>query len=85
MITPEVAMKLFNKIHKHRETFNDITKVLTTREKEVVDELMKGLSYKEISFVLAISATTVNDHIKSIYNKLGVRSKSELLAKALKK
>jgi len=85
LITPEVAMKLFNKLHKPRTTFVDITGNLTQREKEVVDELLKGLSYKEISFVLGITTTTVNDHIKSVYTKLGVRSKSELLAKALRK
>jgi DNA-binding NarL/FixJ family response regulator len=85
LITPEVAMKLFNKIHKPQETFEDNSSGLTSREKDVVNELLKGLTYKEISIALGISSTTVNDHIKSVYIKLGVRSKSELLAKVLKR
>ncbi len=85
LITPQVASKLFNKIYRPQESFIDITESLTAREKDVVDEMLKGLTYKEISYALGISATTVNDHIKNVYTKLGVRSKSELLAKVLKK
>ena len=85
LITPEVAMKLFNMIHKPRTSFDDDSYGLTTREKGVVEELLKGLTYKEISIALGISSTTVNDHLKSVYIKLGVRSKSELLAKVLRK
>lgn len=85
LITPQVALKLFSKIHKPKDTFVDITSSLTARERDVVNELLKGLTYKEISFALGISTTTVNDHIKNVYIKLDVRSKSELLAKILKR
>ena len=85
LITPQVAMKLFSKIHKPQESFEDVTFSLTARERDVVNELLKGLTYKEISFALGISTTTVNDHIKSVYIKMDVRSKSELLAKILKR
>ena len=85
LITPQVASKLFNKIYKPQESFTDVTSTLTARERDVVDEMLKGLTYKEISFALGISSTTVNDHIKNVYTKLGVRSKSELLAKVLRK
>ncbi len=85
LITPQVALKLFSKIHKPQESFEDVTSSLTARERDVVNELLKGLTYKEISFALGISTTTVNDHIKNVYIKLDVRSKSELLAKILKR
>ena len=85
LITPQVALKLFSKIHKPQDTFVDVTASLTARERDVVNELLKGLTYKEISFALGISTTTVNDHIKNVYIKLDVRSKSELLAKILKR
>lgn len=85
LITPQVALKLFSKIHKPQESFEDVTFSLTARERDVVNELLKGLTYKEISFALGISTTTVNDHIKSVYIKMDVRSKSELLAKILKR
>lgn len=85
LITPQVAMKLFSKMHRPQESFEDVTSTLTARERDVVNELLKGLTYKEISFALGISTTTVNDHIKNVYIKLEVRSKSELLAKILKR
>jgi len=84
LITPDVAMRLFRKIHKPQDTYDDYTAALTTREKDVVNELLKGLTYKEIAFALHISATTVNDHLKNVYVKMGVRTKSELIAKVLK-
>ena len=85
LITPDVALKLFRKIHKPQERFEDNAANLTTREKGVVNELLKGLTYKEIAAVLGISPTTVNDHLKNVYFKMGVRTKSELIAKVLRK
>ena len=85
LITPDVAMKLFKKIHKPQDTYQDVTDNLTTREKDVVNELLKGLTYKEIAAVLGISASTVNDHLKNIYIKMEVRTKSELISKLLRK
>ena len=85
LITPDVAMKLFKKIHKPHDTYEDVTYNLTIREKDVVNELLKGLTYKEIASVLGISASTVNDHLKNIYIKMDVRTKSELISKLLRK
>jgi len=85
LITPDVAMKLFRKIHKPQERFEDHLANLTPRETSVVNELLKGLTYKEIAIALGISATTVNDHLKNVYFKMGVRTKSELIAKVLRK
>jgi DNA-binding NarL/FixJ family response regulator len=85
LITPDVAMKLFKKIHKPKDTFQDVTANLTARENDVVNELLKGLTYKEIAAVLGISASTVNDHLKNIYVKMEVRTKSELISQLLRK
>jgi DNA-binding NarL/FixJ family response regulator len=54
---------------------------LTEREKEILQLLMKGNSYKEIASALFISVETLNSHIKNIYRKLNVHSRSELAAK----
>ncbi|HLX12167.1 MAG TPA: response regulator transcription factor, partial [Bacteroidota bacterium] len=58
--------------------------VLTSRETEVLSQLCKGKSYKMIGESLFISEETVRRHLKSIYKKLEVHSKSEAVAKALK-
>jgi DNA-binding CsgD family transcriptional regulator len=42
---------------------------------------VKGMSYKEIAATLFISVETLNSHIKNIYRKLDVHSRSELAAK----
>jgi DNA-binding NarL/FixJ family response regulator len=54
---------------------------LTEREKEVLQLLIGGNSYKEIAGTLFISVETLNSHIKNIYRKLNVHSRSELAAR----
>ncbi len=57
---------------------------LTDRESEVLSHLVDGKSYKMIADDLFISEETVRRHIKNIYKKLEVHSKSEAVAKAIK-
>lgn len=54
---------------------------LTEREKEILLLLMKGSSYKEIAAHIFISVETLNSHIKNIYRKLNVHSRSELASR----
>lgn len=54
---------------------------LTARETEIVLRLCRGLTSKEIAGELIISHHTVRDHVKSIYDKAGVSSRGELVAK----
>ena len=54
---------------------------LTDREKEILQLLIQGNSYKEIAVAIYISVETLNSHIKNIYRKLNVHSRSELSAK----
>jgi len=56
---------------------------LTPREQEVLDHLAKGFLYKEIADALGISYDTVHAHIRRIYEKLQVRSRTEAVAKHL--
>ena len=53
---------------------------LTPRETEILLRLCRGLSTKEIAAELVISAHTVRDHLKAIYDKAGVGSRGELVA-----
>ena len=57
---------------------------LTEREKEILKCLVEGMSYKLIADTCFISIDTVSGHIKNIYKKLQVHSKSEAVAKAIK-
>jgi DNA-binding NarL/FixJ family response regulator len=56
---------------------------LTGREQEVLDYLAKGFLYKEIADAMNISYDTVHTHIRKIYEKLHVRSRTEAVAKRL--
>ena len=57
---------------------------LTQREREVLEQLVRGMNYRMIAQELFISLDTVASHVKHIYDKLHVHSKSEAVAKALK-
>jgi len=57
---------------------------LTNRETEVLQQLARGKSYTMIADDLHINKETVRSHIKNIYQKLNVSSKSEALEKASK-
>lgn len=54
---------------------------LTPREQQMVYELLKGSSNKQIASQLAISGHTVQDHLKAIFAKVEVSSRSELIWK----
>jgi len=54
---------------------------LTPKEKEILDLLIKSYSYKEIAGSIFISVETLNSHVKNIYRKLNVHSRSELAAR----
>jgi DNA-binding NarL/FixJ family response regulator len=57
---------------------------LSEREKQVLQFLVNGYSYKMIAGEMFIAIDTVRSHIKKIYEKLHVNSKSEAVAKAFK-
>lgn len=81
-MTPIIARKVLNYF-----SYADIKAKeykLTFREVEILQQLVKGARYKSIAGNLFISLDTVRSHIKNIYEKLHVNSKSEAVAKALK-
>jgi len=59
--------------------------LLSEREMEVLKVAAKGMSNKEIGEELVISVRTVQAHLRSIFNKLGVGSRSEAVLYGLKR
>lgn len=74
------VLKMFSQIqHPVTEEYN-----LSERETKVLELLVNGYSYKMISAEMFIAIDTVRSHIKKIYEKLHVNSKSEAVAKAFR-
>lgn len=61
------------------------TQELSEREREVLELLSQGLMYKEIAEKLGISFETVRTYIRRVYEKLHVRTRTEAVAKALRR
>lgn len=68
-----------------KEVSSTETENLSAREKEILSYLSKGYRYKEIADILSISIETVRTHIRNIYEKLHVHSRTEALLKYLGK
>lgn len=56
------------------------TGLMTPREEETMSLLAKGLGYKEIASALGVSLNTTRSHSRSIYSKLDIHSRSELIS-----
>ena len=81
-MSPSIARMVINQMQKAAAApSNDYQ--LTNREKEILQSLSKGNSFKLIASDLSISIDTVRTHIKRIYDKLHVRSQIEAVSKAI--
>ena len=88
-MTPSIASKALKMLrsnnfelpNKESETIN---LNLSKRQKEILEQLSKGLNYNQIADNLFISPNTVRKHIENIYAKLEVHSKIEAIQKAQK-
>ncbi|HYV93800.1 MAG TPA: response regulator transcription factor [Chitinophagales bacterium] len=83
-MTPTIANRVLKMVKGERASDSKNVFNLTDREKEILSCLVEGMSYKLIADECTISIDTVNVHIKNIYKKLQVHSKSEAVAKAIK-
>jgi DNA-binding NarL/FixJ family response regulator len=75
-----IARKLVSLFQAEHTKRNEAA-VLTPREREVLQNLAKGMLYKEIGDQLGISFNTVRQHISKIYEKLHVQNRTEALNK----
>jgi len=81
MMSPPIARKVMEHFHAGRK--RQVSSPLTDKEKEIVQGLVDGLSYKMIADSASISIETVRSHIKNIYKKLHVHSKADVIRKSL--
>lgn len=82
-MSPEVARRVVRLFREFRPPERS-TYDLTRQETELLKLLVEGHHYKTAADVLDISVNTVSFHLKNIYAKLQVHSKSEAVAKALR-
>jgi len=62
----------------------NLNRILTTREKEVFDLLIKNKTTKDIARALSISEKTVRNHISNTIQKLGVKGRAAAVIELLK-
>ena len=80
-ISPVLAAQVMQLIRVNpHERYMDI---LTKREVEIIELVCQGLTYKQIAEKMYITSFTVNQHLKKVYVKMNVHSKSELISKVL--
>lgn len=75
-MSPSIARMVVNSMHG-QPTGAMQEELLTLREREVLDALANGLMYKQIASKLVISVGTVQNHVRHIYEKLQVHSRTE--------
>lgn len=84
-MTPSIAMKTL-KLFRNPIDFESVIPKeninLTTREIEVLEQLSKGLKYKNIAANLFLSEGTIRKHVENIYSKLQVHNKLQAIQKA---
>lgn len=80
-----IARKVVSSFLQTKAEVNISLQLLSTREQEILALLSKGLRYKEIAEKLFLSIETVRTHIRNIYEKLQVNSRTDALNKVFKK
>lgn len=82
-MSPTIARMVISNMQQPAPQVAENDYQLTQREKETLNLLSKGNSFKMIAAELGISIDTVRTHIKRIYDKLHVRSQIEAVSKAI--
>lgn len=79
IITPTIAFRVLNSF-KQKDYSGEFK--LTPKEKQILDEMVKGKTIGRVAEFLKVSKYTVQHHVKNIYKKLNVHNRAELVRKA---
>ncbi len=79
-MSPVIARKVFEYFAPRKKE----DEALTPRQRQIVQAIVDGDSYKMIADKFGITTNTVADHIRTIYKRLQIHSKSELITKSFK-
>jgi DNA-binding NarL/FixJ family response regulator len=82
VITPTLALRVFKSFQVPSEKLDEGFESLTSREKEILTELISGQSMREVAEELDISLHTAQTHTKNIYKKLQVNNRIQLIRRA---
>jgi len=87
VLHPKIMKKVLNRLRSpvEEQAPQAAGEVLSDRETEVLRLAAQGMSNMEIADSLTLSVRTVQTHLRSIFNKLGVGSRSEAIVFGLKK
>ena len=86
-ISPAVARRILSLFRTHARFVVDRpaeSHALTPRETEFLTVVVRGLTLPEAAIVLGMSSQTVATHVKTIYRKLGIRSRAEAAREAVR-
>ncbi len=84
-VSAPIARHLLKRLHPEPDAASASREepILSDREVDVLTAVAKGFTYNEIAEMLSISFHTVSSHVKHIYRKLEVRSRSEAVYEAV--
>jgi DNA-binding NarL/FixJ family response regulator len=82
-ISPSIARHVLRRLQRENEAPAEDAPRLTEREHEILSLIAKGFSFPEIAGLLSISAHTVTTHVRHIYEKLEVSSRSSAVYEAV--
>ena len=81
-MSPDIARRVVASFHRGNKSSAQVR--LTPHETQILKMLVDGETYKTSAAALGVSINTVSFHVRNIYEKLQVHSKSEAVAKALR-
>ncbi|WP_417264736.1 response regulator [Brumimicrobium sp.] len=87
-MNPSIALKTLNLLRNPKKEKIEVEtkkeESLTKRELEILEQVSRGLNYKQTAANLMISPSTVRKHIENVYKKLNVHNKVEAIQKGIK-